>query len=512
MLRICFAGFVLVSLNAHAEEEDGGSPMVIEEFSAPKGLDAGAFAAPPVESFASPAPSGPTARVYGRVTGFGSVDTRFDSPPHVDMAENVAELRAKALLGVDVKLNDRVRVVVEGRAQVRGVTQRDFDRTKGFFEATLGDAFLDLYTSKVDLRIGNQRIALGANAGLAPADALNPRDLRESFLSADPDDTLLPVFAIRARGEIGRVSVTAVYAPFFTPAKFFVFGQDEALLQPAAEQTVENRRIDPSIEDYIQEQIVETRRPPPFLGDVALRLVSTGEWKIGASWVWVNEKLPRVTLDPELNALLKSRQAGKPLDPALATSVANRIQAGETLYTGEYWRQHIFSLELSKLVGPGQLDADVSFTPRQTFFDASFAPISKAALTWVLGYSQATDSLLTWGVSYLGMAVPDVKANEQLFLLEPATAVGKDRIGWLHLVAGFIGYPFFAKRLDVSVRAAFEAVQRSFALSPRVAWKGSLEGLEIWLAAEFQEGNPYSPFGYFSRNDKVLLGATYTLF
>jgi hypothetical protein len=464
-----------------------------------------------VESFAAPASTGPTARVYGRVMGFGSLDTRFDSPPNVDMAENVAELRAKALLGVDVKLNDRVRVVVEGRAQVRGVTQRDFERTKGFFEATLGDAFIDLYTSKIDLRVGNQRIPLGANAGLAPADALNPRDLRESFLSADPDDTLLPVFAIRARGEIGRISVTAAYAPFFTPAKFFVFGQDEALLQPGAGVSFDNRRIDPSIEDYIQEQIVETKRPPPFLGDLALRLVSTGTWKIGASWCWVNEKLPRVTIDPELNTLLKSRSAGKPLDPALATSVANRLEAGETLYTGEYWRQHIFSLELSRLVGPGQLDVDVSFSPRQTFFDASFAPISKAAITWVLGYSQATDSPLTWGVNYLGIAVPDVKASEQLFLLEPATAVGKDRIGWLHLFTGFVGYPFFDKRLDVSLRAAFEVVQRSFALAPRVAWKG-FDGLEIWLTAEFQEGNPYSPFGYFSRNDKVLLGATYTLF
>lgn len=521
LLRTC-AVLLVISAVARAEDdasdEDGGSSMVIEEFTpvaAPEPFDGGigseAFE-PAVESFGAPAPIGPTARVYGNVLGLGSVDTRFDSPPKVDMAENVAELRLKAMLGVDVKVTDRIRLVLEGRAQVRGVTTRDFDRVKGFFDPMLGDAYLDLYTSKVDIRIGNQRIGMGANAGIAPADALNPRDLRESFGSTtDPEDALLPVFAIRALGEIGRISVTAAYVPFFTPHRYFVFGQDEALLQPGAEQTVENRRIDPSIEDYIQERILETKRPPPFLGDLALRAVTTGDWKIGASWVWMNEKLPRVTVDAELSALMRSRAAGRPVSPAVAASVSNRIEAGEQLYTGEYWRQHLFSLELSRLIGPGQLDVDVTFSPRQTFFDASFAPINKASLSWVIGYSQATDSPLTWGVTYFGLAVPGVGAGEQLFLVEPATAVGADRIAWLHLVAGFVGYPFFDKKLDVSLRAAFEVVQRSFALAPRVTWKG-FDNVELWVAAEFQEGSPYSPFGYFSRNDKIFVGARYVLF
>jgi hypothetical protein len=63
----------------------------------------------------------------------------------------------------------------------------------------------------------------------------------------------------------------------------------------------------------------------------------------------------------------------------------------------------------------------------------------------------------------------------------------------------------------VSVRAAFEIVQRSIAIAPRVAWKG-FDGLELFLAAEFYEGSAYSPLGYFGRNDKVMLGAVYELF
>src|SRR5581483_1259599 len=239
-----------------------------------------------------------------------------------------------------------------------------------------------------------------------------------SFLSGEPEDALLPVFAIRATGEIGRVAITAAYVPFFEPDRYWVFGQDEALLQPAAEQTVQNTRIDPSIEDYIQNSILTTKRPAPFLGDVALRAVSTGDLKIGLSWVWINEKLPEVTLDSELSALMKQMQAGQSVDPALATSVLNRFQAGQTLYSGIYQRQHIFSAEGSRIIGPGQLDVDVAFSPRQTFFNQSFQPISKSALTWVVGYTQASDSPFFYGVNYVGMAIPDVKADEQLFLIE----------------------------------------------------------------------------------------------
>jgi hypothetical protein len=488
------------------EPSDAGeaADAVIEEFtpSAP---------APSVESFAVPAPGGMTAHVYGHVEGWTSLDTRFDSPPGVDMAENVAELRLRAALGIDLKVNDYIRVVLEGRAQFRGVTQRDFGRTKGFFEPMLGDAYVDVYTKKVDIRVGNQRIALGANAGLAPADQLNPRDLRESFLSGQPEDALLPVFGIRAMGEIGKVSITAAYVPFFEPDRYFVFGQDEALIQPASEQTIQNTRIDPSIEDYIQNSILSTKRPVPFAGDIALRAVSTGDLKIGASWVWMNEKLPQVTLDSELSALMRQMQMGQSVDPALASSVLNRFQAGQQLYTGIYDRQHVFSLEGSRIIGPGQLDVDVAFSPRQTFFDASFAPISKAALTWVLGYTQASDSPLLYGVNYLGMAIPDVKAHEQIFLIEPATAVGADRIAWFHLFAGYVSYQFWHKRFEASLRAAFEVVQKSFAVAPSVTWLG-VDGLRLWVAAEFYEGNPYSAFGYFGRNNKVLLGARWDLF
>jgi hypothetical protein len=508
-----------------AEDADGGG-MTIEAFEPPAAIesfesfesfeafepvDAGVPvpAAPALEAFASK-PSGPTARLYGWTSGYAAVDTRFDSPRGAALAENVAEGRLRAVLGVDVKVNEHLRVVLEGRAQVRGATQREGDRAKGFFEPMLGEAFVDLYTSKVDFRIGNQRIPLGANAALAPVDALNPRDLRET--SGELEDALLPVFALRAQGDLGKLSWLAAYVPFFTPHRLFVFGQDEGLLQPAFDQGLDNRRVDPSVEDFLQDRVLETQRPPPFVGDVALRLrAPVGPVKLGASWVWMNEKLSRVTVDPELAKVLSGQAAGRPVDQAAAVSVLNRFQAGETLYRGFYGRQHLFSLEGSALLGPGQLDVDLTYSPRQTFYDANFAPLDKSAITWVASYSQATDSPLLFAVSYLGMAVPDVSATEQLILLEPATAAGAAHTAFFHLFIGFVGYAFWDERIEVSVRGTFEPVQQSFSISPRVTYQG-VEGLKVFLTAEFFEGNPWSPFGYFGRNDRVMLGARYELF
>ncbi len=356
-----------------------------------------------------------------------------------------------------------------------------------------------------------QRVSLGANAGLAAVDAVNPRDLRERPLGSEPEDTFLSTFAIRAQGEVGKLSWLAAYAPFFQPNRYVLFGQDEALLQPALAPSFDTRRIDASVEDINQERALETARPPLFAGDVALQVSSTGKVKVGATWAWVNEKMPRVRIDPELSAVMSAQAAGRPVDQAATASVFNRLQAGEQLFRGTYARQHILAAQASALLGPAQLDVDVSYSPRQTFFDASFNPIDKAAISWVATVSQASDSKFVYALSYLGLAVPDVLSAEQLILLEPATAMGANRAAMFHLLLGTASYTLLDDRLELSARGAVELMQGSFAVSPRVTWLG-VENLKLWLSGEFSVGSQYSPFGYFSRNNKVVIGARYELF
>lgn len=491
------AGQAALAAAVDGEAGDDGAP--IEAFEP--------AAAAAVEEFAS-APPAPEVRLFGRVATELGLDTRFESPRGSQLAENVFEGRVRLLLGAEVKLTDWLKAVVEGRAQLRFATQQGFDRAKGFFEPMLGDAYVDLYLPKVDVRVGNQRIPLGANAAFAPSDVLNPRDLRESFLRGDPEDATLPVFALRARGEVGKVEWLLAYAPFFTPHKYALVGQDEGLIQPALANGFETNSVSPTVEDAVQARLIETEQPVPFAGDVAVHLAIPARVKVGATWAWVNEKLPRVELDSELQAAFDARAAGRKVDPAVLVSLSSRLEAGEKLYRGHSLRQHVFALQGSALLGPVQVDADVAYTPRTTYIAPSLRPLSKPQLSWTLGVSQASDSPFKFGLTYVGMVVFDVAAKEQLALVEPATAVGAPRAAWLHLLVGVASYPVWKDRFLLELRAAFEVVQRSFAIAPRVTFQG-VEGLDIYVTAEFFEGSPYSPLGYFGRNDKVVVGVSW---
>lgn len=464
-----------------------------------------------LETFDAPV-AGPTVQVSGGLRLLAGVDTGFEPQRSDGLSEHVMDARGQASLATDVKLSASLRLVVEGRALWRAGAESGLERGKAFFEPTLGEAFLDFYTQHVDLRVGQQTVAFGANAAFAPTDVLNPRDLRESFVLTEPEDAKLPVFAARVLGAVGPLTLTAAWVPFFTPHRYSVFGQDEALLQPGLGVSIPFE-VDPSIEDALQPHLLETERPNafPWLGDVGLRATSEVRGvRIGGSWVWANEKLPQVRLDPELDALLRTQGRGEPPDTALLLSVQERLRAGETLVTGSYARQHIVGLEATALLSSVQIDMDVGFSPAQTFFDERLRPLRKPALTWVLGVSQAEDSDFIYSATWMGLAVPNVEADELLVLLEPGTARGQPRIAFLYLLVAEARYAPQGGDWEVGFRGAFEPVQRSFVLAPRVGWRFT-EHLSVGLAAEVYVGKPYSPLGYFGRNDQIVGSLRLTL-
>ncbi|HEX8704251.1 MAG TPA: hypothetical protein VF815_35800, partial [Myxococcaceae bacterium] len=427
----------------------------------------------PLEEVETPPVAAPTVQVRGSLQLQWGVDTGFEAQRSDGLSEHVTDARGRASLATDVKLNSSLRLLVEGRALWRAGAERGLERGKAFFEPTLGEAFLDLYTSGVDFRVGQQTLAFGANAAFAPTDVLNPRDMRDSLVLTEPEDAKVPVFAARALGELGPLTVTAAWVPFFVPHRYSVFGQDEALFQPGLGRSLPFV-VDESIEDALQPHLLETERPNafPYLGDVGLRATSKlGDVTVGGSWVWANEKLPQVRLDPELDAVLRAQERGETPDAALLLSVQNRLREGETLATGRYERQHVFGVEATALVETAQVDVDVGFSPSQTFTDAQLRPLRKPGVTWVLGVSQAEDSDFIYSVTYLGLAVPGVKAQELLVVLEPGTARGADRTAFFHLLVAETSYTLLDGEVELGLRGAFEPVQRSFALAPRVGWR-----------------------------------------
>jgi hypothetical protein len=462
-----------------------------------------------LREFSSDAPVAPQVRVSGDVRLVGGVDTGFEPRREDGLSEHVVDGWGRASLATDVKLGASLRLVVEGRAFWRGGAEKGFERARSTFEPFLGEAFVDLYTRWVDVRVGQQTLAFGANALFAPTDVLNPRDFRQGLVLPEPEDVKLPVFAARALANVGPLTVTGVWAPFFFPNRYDVFGQDQALLQPQLGVAVPFP-VDASVEGWVQPHLLETERPG-LPGDVGLRVTGeVGRVKLGGSWVWANEKLPQVTFDPELDALLRARERGEPADAALLLSLRERLRAGESLYTGRYARHHVVAAEASTLVGPAQLDVDVGFSPSRTFYGDRLRPLREPAVTWVVGVSQAEESKLVYSVTYTGLVVPRVGARDLLLLLEPGTARGQERAAFFHLLVADVRYTLLDDRLEVGLRGGFEPIQRSFLVSPRAGWRLT-EQLSVGLAAEVYGGPAFSAFGYFNRNDQVLASVRMTL-
>ena len=494
-----------------APAEGGDAPAVLSSPESPgapgvppHAVDPAPLAETPLDVLAAP-----TARAGAVMRWLGAVDTRFDSFAGEPLPENVAELRGRGGVDVDVELSPRVKLHLAPRAFYRAVTQRGGTRAKATWELLPSEAWLDLYGERVDVRLGYQVVTFGANPLLSPADVLNPKDLRQWLLVSEPDEVKLPNLAARAVADVAGLQVTAAWFPFFQPHLYDMVGQDLGLHDA---DVALPQRLDPSVEDRVQPFLLTTQRPSdvPWPGDLGVRATRTlGDVTFGGSWSWTVEKLPQVTVDPELGRVLADRAAGRQPPGAALLSLQQRFEDGQQLWTGRYARNHVLAAEARALVGGAQLDVDVGFSPAQTFVDDRFHPVRKAAWTAVVGLGQADpDSDLVYAVAWMGVAVPGVAADELLLLLEPGTARGAARTAWNTGLVGTVACRALDRRLEVGVRAALDL--RGVGVSPRVSWQAT-DRVTLLLAAEIYDGRSFSLFGLLGRNDQVIAGVQLSL-
>src|SRR5262249_22145757 len=93
-------------------------------------------------------------------------------------------------------------------------TGRDTDFS--IFRPTLRGAYIVLYSDRVDIRIGQQRIVWGNSDAFAPNDVLNARDSRDR-MQLDPEMIHLPTLAVRGDFDLGVATLGVVAQPFFVP-------------------------------------------------------------------------------------------------------------------------------------------------------------------------------------------------------------------------------------------------------------------------------------------------------
>jgi hypothetical protein len=122
---------------------------------------------------------------------------RVDSSPDVLTARNRADLLLTFAY-------DDGRIVLRPRL--------DYDALGERLDGDLREAYLDVYFSKVDLRLGRQQIVWGETDGTFITDLLSPLDLRE-FLAQPFDDLRLGVTAANATYYGSDFEITGVVIP-----------------------------------------------------------------------------------------------------------------------------------------------------------------------------------------------------------------------------------------------------------------------------------------------------------
>lgn len=531
MIAPLLALALLASPDAGTVAVDAGAPAGLDAGSLAVQPDAGAVevdAGPPIAAApaieASPPPpldfTSPSAmRVWAELRTRLALDTNFESRPDEPLAENVAELQSHARVGAEAEFGERARLQAEVRLWHRAVEQRsppgetflllNGAHAKATYEAFAGESFLDLYTRYVDLRFGNQVLSFGANAAGAPADVLDPLDLREGFLFADPTDFKLPVLAARARGTLRGFDWTVAYAPFFEPDRYDLYGQDQALVQPGLNaQLPRMALLTRAQEDRAEQPLLETDRPRdlPQEGDLGLRLTRrlTDDVTVGADYVISREKIPRIDVDPELARFL-AEGAGAPYsDPATSLSISQRLGAGEQLLHGSYPRFAVGEVEASALVGPVQVDADLGYSASRLYVTRDLQPTEQPTGTGVLTVSDARGTDLTLAGTATVLWIRDIPRGQELALLDAPGAGAQAHDAWDPFLAAVAGYRWLQGRLEGEVRGIFDARQRSYAAGGRATWNFD-DHVHLSAGYVHFNGAQQSPLGYWRRNDDAWL-------
>jgi hypothetical protein len=165
-------------------------------------------------------PAAASAQVHGTAT------VTVDVLPDIDEAEGtrpVGELRARLFLETDQRIGDHVRLrlggwadgLVADRSAVPGGSTRDLDAL-----AQPADLFLELTSSRADLRVGASRIAWGRLDEFQPTDVINPLDLTR-FVLDGRSEARLPVGLVRGRVFFTpSASLEGVWVPVFRAGAF----------------------------------------------------------------------------------------------------------------------------------------------------------------------------------------------------------------------------------------------------------------------------------------------------
>jgi hypothetical protein len=487
------------------------------------------------EPKAAATPAAPTStlmlRGFARATGLGGIETRPHAPENAPLEERVPYERAAMMQQVYAEVRyargDSLRAVLSGslayslRLTEGSALESGPARAikSGQLEPVLREAYVGFFSSRADLRIGQQRVVWGNSDAITPNDILNARDMRTRTLM-DPELVHLPTLAARANVELGRLTLGVVAQPFFVPDRTSLYGGSWAIIQPDAPRT--QRRLfglyardtkDVNADDA-PPGLVDSRAPTKLLEGASVGLsakVNLGGADVSFYYHWGHDRTPFVYLDPVLAKRIDAAPPGAVNGTVIDALLEQRKEA-QAAYGGplllQYVRRHHVGFDASTTLGPLVVRTDMAFDSASTFFSrATMNSIARPTAQGVLGleYSASSEKAVLlegWYMRMFDQEVPVVPTLAQANT-GPVLFAEKDNVG----VAAAVRWPLGGGFL-IETRAFVGVTPRWYMVRPEIGWASST--FTIRAGGIIVDGEAGSTGGHYRRNDGAYLTARYT--
>jgi hypothetical protein len=376
--------------------------------------------------------------------------------------------------------------------------------SRGTLEATARDLYLAFFWSKVDLRVGQQRVPWGRSDFGSPNDVLNAHDLRDPVL-AEPELLHLPTPMARADIDLGVGVLEGVWTPFFVPDRVDLYGSNWAAVQPEASAPlrallgVADRFVTPNNQDAFELLVQRISAPQPGFEN------SSG----GARFSWSShdvdvshyyhygfDTMPLYVIDPRVAGIVQgidfSRAQSASLLPFLQAA-----DAGENLFNVTYVRRHHLGTDAATTVGPFVLRLDAAYDSKRVFVQRDSNGAAYPTFEAVAALEYQTGEI---GKSVL------VEARWLHLFDAPAQPLffySQDNVG-LSAQARWT----FGEYLEAELRAVLQGPPASIILRPQLGlrfnpfvWRVGV----VWL-----DGEDFSLGGYYRRNRSVYTMLKYS--
>ncbi len=413
----------------------------------------------------------------------------------------------------------RIKVKVAGRFDAELSLDSDTNFSTERYEGRVWDTYADLYSSKLDIRFGNQFVAWGTADLLSPNDVVNARDLRRGFL-IHPDEQRLPVLALSATLHDGPFEWQALWVPVAPTNRFELLQGDYALLGPNGATALE-RKVGAIVSALQDDPMLGLGlRPILDIGEDPDHGVETGE--VGTSiglrfrkldafgyFLYGHERNPRIKLATGMRDLFLTTQPGDLTPEALAMRVNDLGGAGTAAVKVDYPRRlHIGGAIATRLEPLGfKLDVGYTLDANTMIVPPGAGPLlslpedhDQVATTVSLDYDRGDEVTIIVEASYT--RVLDVPEDQAVFQMDgDDLLVFGSRFQWAPgsgpLSLRFLG--FLDARSDPS-----------YALRPALRLSGH-DHLSIEVAGVLYGGPATSLGGIQKRNDEIQLTVQYGL-